>query len=67
MLPEKTYKAVVDALDVATKAMMAHGNAEIHKDLEDAMIYKRLLQVTLRTIKRGKKAQKLEQNRKHAA
>jgi hypothetical protein len=40
------------------KAMGAHGNAELLKGKEDVMIYKRLLQLTTRVTKQGKKAQK---------
>jgi hypothetical protein len=67
MLPEKIYKTVADGLDIATNAMKAHGDAELNRDPEDAMIYKRLLQITRRIVKRGKKAQKLKQTQKHGS
>ncbi len=56
MLTEETYNAVFQSLNSAVDAMRGH--AESSKDEEDAVIYKRLIQLTQRVIKQGKKAQK---------
>ena len=58
MLPEETYNNVCESLKTAINAMDPRNNGESLGDEEDAVIYKRLMQLTKRVVKQGKKAQK---------
>ena len=58
LLPEKTYKTVADALDVAVDAMRKAG--PLGDDFDDLGIYLLLLHTVRRVCKRGRLAQKSE-------